>query len=358
MKKTNYKPAVVPTVLSQKSTLWSLVLIALFGALMWLYLSWSALAGARERLAEPVASSVSTEYFTVDIPPGWQEYSVDGPSIAIWRDRGGELPILHFLAERDEGFSYHALDTNPAIVLRAIDEDIESENIPMLPKTLSLVSRGMGVFTVKPGISAVRVLFDFDTAPFCGAAVVFYSGDVRYVIWSVWPEDDGKVASEIRSYLDGLFDALQIPEFRESIDRPVVDSGKLTAELNERTHLQIGREMALWKLFSARAEAEPDAALLPALKHYREALRLLSTIRQERLALASDDFALYGSLLEKRRRAVDEWFVVLDKAVAMQDWKRAREQAQWIMSHATLTGERADVRRASETLAGIPKDVD
>ena len=72
---------------------------------------------------------------------------------------------------------------------------------------------------------------------------------------------------------------------------------------------------------------------------------------QERIALASDDFKLYQRLLDKRRRDVAEWFVVLDKAVAMGDWEHARKQAKWIMSHATLTGERADVRRAADILA-------
>ena len=90
---------------------------------------------------------------------------------------------------------------------------------------------------------------------------------------------------------------------------------------------------------------------MPALQHYREALRLLSSIRQERNALASDDFKLYQRLLEERRKDVDEWFVILDKAVAMGDWDKARQQAKWIMSHATLTGERVDVRRAADILA-------
>ena len=134
-------------------------------------------------------------------------------------------------------------------------------------------------------------------------------------------------------------------------DRPVVDSGTFTAELNAATHLQVGRETALWRLFAARAEAEPETALVPALQHYREALRLLSSIRQERNALASDDFKLYQRLLEERRKDVDEWFVILDKAVAMGDWDKARQQAKWIMSHATLTGERVDVRRAADILA-------
>ena len=148
-----------------------------------------------------------------------------------------------------------------------------------------------------------------------------------------------------------MLEDFDIPERREYIDRPVVDSGKLTSSMNADTLRQVQREMALWRLFAARAEAEPDAALLPALQHYREGLRLLSSIRQERIALSSDDFKLYQRLLDKRRVDVNEWFVVLDKAVAMRDWDRARRQARWIMSHATLIGERADVRRAADVLA-------
>ena len=82
----------------------------------------------------------------------------------------------------------------------------------------------------------------------------------------------------------------------------------------------------------------------------------MSSIRQERLALASEDFALFERFLKERRRRVNEWFVVLDKAMAMGDWEKARSQVDWIVQHATLTGERVDVRRAMETKAKIPPE--
>ena len=62
------------------------------------------------------------------------------------------------------------------------------------------------------------------------------------------------------------------------------------------------------------------------------------------------------AFLERRRRDVEEWFVVLDKAMAMRDWDAARSQAKWIIDHATLTGERIDARRASDALAKIPEE--
>ncbi len=356
MKNTHPKPAVVPTVLSQKGALWTLVLVALFGALMWLYMSWSALAAARERLSEPVSTTVKMPHFTITTPLGWEEWSKTADELAVWRRKDADLPILHFLSERDEGFAYHALDVNPAVLLRIIDEDIGSERIPCLPGTLALVSKGVALFTVRPGVNGVRVDFDFDTAPFSGEAAIFYSGDVRYVVWAIWPENDFEAEDELRAYMLRLFDVMEFPDTRESIDRPVVNSGHLTAEQNERVHQQVGRELALWRLFADRVEAGTSAALLPALKHYREALRLLSSIRQERLALASEDFKRYLAFLERRRREVDEWFVVLDKAMAMRDWETARSQAEWIIGHATLTGERVDARRASDALAKIPEE--
>ena len=354
MQKTNPKPAVVPTVLSQKGIFWTLILVALFGAFLWLYTAWSGLARARARLGEPVPTTVSAAFFDVTPPLGWEEYSVDGSAVAVWRQKGAALPILHFLAERDPAFAYHALDVNPAILLRTIDEDIAGERLPGIPDKLSLVSKGVATFTVKPGVSGVKIVYDFDTAPFAGEAAIFYAGDIRYVIWSVWRDGDAAVEAEIRAFMSRLFDVFKTPDLRESIDR----SGRLTAEMNARAHQQVDRELALWRLFAARVDAGESASLLPALRHYREALRLLSSIRQERVALATADFARYGRLLERRRRDVEEWFVVLDKAMAMRDWQTARAQAKWIVAHATLTGERVDARRASDALAQMPADGD
>ena len=216
---------------------------------------------------------------------------------------------------------------------------------------------GLERLTVRPGVTAVRMLFD--VSEFEGEAMVFYAGEVRYVLWGLWRDGDAPVADEIHRFFRRLFEDFDIPEMRESIDRPVVDSSKFTARQNAATHLQVGREMALWRLFAARAEAEPETALLPALQHYREALRLLSSIRQESVALSSEDFTLYQHLLKERSKDVEEWFVILDKAVAMGDWDKARRQAKWIMSHATLMGERVDVRRAADILATkIPPEDD
>ena len=349
MQKNSLKPVLVPTAYSARVALWSVSLVVLFGALLWMYCAWSALEKSREKLSDPVQKVVETPLFTVRLPLGWEAYSQDGNTLAVFRTKGKDIPIIFLLAETDPGFPYHALDVNPAIVFHIVEEDILAEHLDGIPDELPMKVIGLERLTVRSGITAVRLLFDIRDCD--GEAMVFYAGDVRYVLWALWPDGDAQTASEVHAFFRRLFEDFDIPEKRESIDRPVVDSGTFTAELNAATHLQVGRETALWRLFAARAEAEPETALVPALQHYREALRLLSSIRQERNALASDDFKLYQRLLEERRKDVDEWFVILDKAVAMGDWDKARQQAKWIMSHATLTGERVDVRRAADILA-------
>ena len=349
MQNENFKPVLVPTMHSMRVALLSCAMAALFGALMWEYVAWGDLAKARAKLSEPVQKVVEAPLFTVRLPLGWEAYSQNGNALAIFARKGEDIPIIFLFAERDPGFPYHALDVNPSIVFHIVAEDIVAERVAGLPDELPMKIVGIERFTVRPGVTAVRMLFDLGV--YDAEAVMFYSSDVRYVMWGIHRDGDAKSAGDISRFFQRLFEDFDIPEMRESIDRPVVNSAQFTAELNAATHLQVEREMALWRLFAARADAEPETALLPALKHYREAIRLLSSIRQERTALATEDFKLYKRLLEERRKDVDEWFVVLDKLVAMRDWEKARAQAKWIMSHATLTGERMDVRRAADMLS-------
>ena len=349
MQKTNFKPIVVPTIYSSRVVLWSLALVALAGALMWAYVSFDALIGARRRLNAPVETRVKMPLYSVGLPLRWEAYSKDGDALVVFRHEESDIPLICFEAQRDPGYPYHALDLNPAIALKIVEDEMADTQVRGVPEGLTMTSLGAEQITVKPGIAALHLLFD--ASDHDGEALIFYAGDVRYVLWSLWSDDDTDAPAEIHRFFRHLFENFDIPEMRESIDRPVVNSGELTADVNAATHLRISRELALWRLFASRVEAEPEVALLPALQHYREVLRLLASIRQERIALASDDFKLYLQLLDKRRREVAEWFVVLDKAVAMRDWHKARQQAEWIMAHATLTGERVDVRRASDILA-------
>lgn len=348
MPKDQHKPVLVPTIHSLRTVLWSLALVAVAGALVWTYLAWGNLRKAKEKLDDPVETVVEMPLLTVTLPPRWEAYARDGDTLFAFRRAGRDIPVIFFEAKRDPSYAYHATDVNPAIALKSVEEDIDAVALSDKPEYLSLEIVGSEQLTVKPGVTAVHLLFGSDE--FGGAALIFFSGDVRYAMWSLCRTGDREAREEVRQYFLRLFENLSIPDMREPIDRPIINSALLTAETNADTHRRVERETALWRMFAVRAATEPEAALLPALQHYREALQLLSSIRQERIALASEDFQLYRKLLDQRKRDVDEWFVVLDKAVAMRDWPKARKQAKWIMAHATLTGERLDVRRAADIL--------
>ena len=344
----NAKPTQVPTLHAARTALWCLVYLLAFGVLYWVYTTHGKLEAARAQLHEARPTPVATPLFKAQIPAGWAEYAVSGTEVTARRKKGQGLPVLHISAERDAAYAYRALDLNQAVVLRVLDDMIARENIAELKGDTVLEGIGSERIVVMPGIDAMHLLFDCQA--YEGEALLFFAGEVRYVIWGIWQDGDLTIRREIGGFIRRLFEEFEIPEMREAIDRPVMHSGQLSPEVNAAAYEQIGRELALWKLFAARAEREPDTALLPALQHFREALRLLASIRQERMVLASDDFKLYEKLLKERRKDVDEWFVILDKLVAMRDWEKARRQAKWIQKHATLTGERIDVRRATEIL--------
>ena len=349
MQKNINKPVLVPTAYSSRTALFTAALVVLFGALLWDYCAWSDLRKADERLREPVQKSVETPLYTVRLPLGWEAYARDGSSLAVFRRKGEDIPVIFCHAEKKESFTFHALDMNPLVVFHKVEESILAARIAGMPEVLPVKVVGTELLTVRPGVSAVRMLFD--VAELDGEAMLFYAGDVRYVIWALWDDADEESGEAVHRFFRRIFDGFSIPEPLELIDRPVVHSGRFTAEQNSETLKQVAREIALWRMFAARAETEPETALLSAILHYREALRLLSSIRQENVELGSEDFKLFKRLREQRRREVGEWFVVLDKAVAMKDWAKARSQAQWIVSHATLNGERPDVRRAADILA-------
>ena len=69
------------------------------------------------------------------------------------------LPIIFLLAEKDPGFSYHALDLNPAIVFHLVEEDILAEHLSGLPDELPMRLIGSEQLTVRPGITAMHLLF-------------------------------------------------------------------------------------------------------------------------------------------------------------------------------------------------------
>lgn len=351
--KMKVKPAIVPTLVSARAAVWSSVLIALFLALVSLNLARIRAREAEASYRRPVETPISGSGLATSVPRGWKAYRALQEEVCMYKRLEGGFPQIEIEVQIDSRFTYCALDQNPVIIARRIAEELREE-APEKWANPTVVISGTEIVPVKPGIAGVH--FAFFVEEFRGEGLFFYVGDRKYLIWGIASEEDAVARDEIHDYISRPFSTLVLPDLREDIDRPVVHSGRLTAADNRRVLEAADREFAMWELFSERAASEPASALLPAIQHFREALRLLATIRQEASLLGKPDFANYRKLCEIRQRTVKEWFVMLDKYKSMGDVERVRSQAKFICDHATLQGEAQDARRAIDVLMELGKD--
>ena len=212
MQKNSNKPVLVPTAYSSRAALWTLALLVVFGALLWDYCAWSALSKSSAKLKEPVQETVKMPLYTVRLPLGWETYAKDGDALAVFRRKGEDVPLVFCFAERGEGFAFHALDVNPIIVFHIVEEDIRAAHIDGMPDPMPMKVVGTELLTVRPGISAVRMLFDIGERN--GEAMVFYAGDVRYVLWGLWLDEDLESAQDVHLFFRRIFDSFEMPERR------------------------------------------------------------------------------------------------------------------------------------------------
>lgn len=346
------KPVIVPTLMSSRTTIWCFVLLGFFIALLLVYNRYDACREAEAELRRPVVTTVKTEKFEMPMPPGWKVWASDGDSALLKRSAGQTVPYIEIVANSSPALAYRALDENKALLLMHIHDRVSRTGLVSTNFVNGAVEvLGSDVTPVKPGLSAVKMIIDVGSHT--GSAVAFYTGDTVYMIHGVAADDDESGQAEIRSFIDHLGDDAVLPDYREFFERPVIDSSAITSEIIAEMLAKNERELALWKLFASRVEQEPDAALLPAIIHFREALKAMASIRREYQLLNSEDFARYRSFLDIRKANVREWFVKLDKQMAMKDVEGACEQARFIIAHATLVDESLERRYASEKLAEL-----
>lgn len=349
--KKNLKPALVPTLLSMRVIVWSAVLVVLFFAVLALYFARTASRDNRRAYAQPVATSVSAPGITITMPSGWKAYTRDDDEIRLFKSRPESRPLIEVRVDRDASFRYQALDLNQALLARILFQQLAAENWKDGQNGVNL--HGLELVRVEPGIEGVRFAFSFGKTS--GYALLCLSGDRRYLVWGAADHVDEESILEIRDFIQFPLRSFQLPEKSESFARPVVRSGLLTAENNRKVLEEVGREMAMWQLFSGRAETEPAASLLPAISHFRKALWLLSSIRQESGLVNSQHFRTYERLLDVRRQMISEWFVLLDKCQATGDIEGAKRQAAYIAEHATLDGEAHEAQLANDRLKQLER---
>lgn len=354
MENINVKPALVPTLYSARVAVWGFIYLLAFGLAVFVYDLYGKIETCKKELNEPQKTAVATSLFKMEIPAGWKSYLKNDNSVVAFKKAYHTYPVISVSAIRSEDFEYHALDLNQTIGASTIANSMEEIANGALEFDTAFTPIGSEAITVKPGVSALRILLSSDTR--AGEALLFFVGDVRYLIWGFAESSDKTSKKEISLFMKHVFDNLDIPELSEHFNRPIVHSGRITSEMNEEVRAHAEREFALWKLFSERVAQEPETAILPAILHYRSYLELLSSVRQERLAMGTDDFKLYNEYLARRKASVSEWFVKLDKLVAMKDKKGAKKQAKWIVKHATLYGELADRRKAAKVLESLEQE--
>lgn len=344
------KPQIVPTLISSGVVVWSAVLLLLFVAVLMLYSSFVALQRVKGDLTKPVLTTIVTEAGKITAPAGWEAYANDDENVVIFRHRGSGFPLIRVLSTQDSKNLYHALDVNSALLVRRI-----ATSVVQLAGTNSVIPAvklsGSEIVTVKPGVSAVH--FTFSTDEVRGEGLYFFLGDRRYLAWGMALENDVESCRDIQWFMNRPQNSLALPDLPEDIERPTVDSSKQTAESNRQTLDEVNRELALWRLFAERAKTEPIASLLPAINHFREAVQLLSSIRQENGIISGEDYERYLALKDQRAKIVSEWFVRLEKFRAMKDVEGAKNQAQFIADHLTLKGEGPLARQARDILAEI-----
>lgn len=349
------KPSIIPTFVSSRNLVWSSVLVALFLACLFLHFSRLRAIAAAAEYAKPVGGTITACGLSVQIPDGWQTYSVTNGVITLTKNRDTRVPFIEVNITESDNNLFRALDCNPSLVERHLYGEFVDSGLKEVNGEPIVALQGSEVIPVRAGVSGLRFLYDIESTAktYVGSGVRFNYGTRDFFVWGIADSSDAVSEAEIRRFTTRTFETLHLPAAAEEIERPVIHSGHLTAESNRKTLNEAERELAMWRLFSERAESEPAAALLPAIRHFREAIRLLASIRQETGLIASKDYSLYRELMARRSEEVRAWFVLLDKHRAMGDREAAKQQATYIRDHATLMGEANDARRAADELNRI-----
>lgn len=344
------KPVIVPNAVSLGGILWTGVLVVYFLAALAVYTQWGRLEAVRAELARPVETLVGNADFSTTVPAGWNCYQTGTNVVAFYKGEPRTAPMILVTARRDPANAYRALDLNPALAVRQISALLETV-LKNREKAFSLEVVDVDLVNVKPGTPATKAFFILSYER--GRAYCFYRGDIRYFVLGLWPNEDADARTEVCSRIDHIFERFEFPETVERITRPVVNSAEQPVGEHTRILKLVAREKALWKLYAGRVATEPEAALMPAIEHFRKAVELLSSLREERQLLDADDYKLYDAFLKRRAALVSEWFVLLEKYRAMGDRNAARGQAEFILRRATLEEEALDRRRAGACLAEL-----
>ncbi len=338
------RPTLPFTLHGQRRLIAGVLLVAAFLLALLIYLQWGHIRDLRAELAQPLPYTLVSDRLTVSPDPAWGAFATIGDDrptrfllFTEHPDGTGALAVLQ--TTRDPGLAARALDLSPAVLATKLTASHAAIG-------RSQPVRLLGVETRPHAAGVVAAHFFFDAEDDHGEGILFYVDDVEYLFWG---HRGGEGSPALAPFFAAVGGAVTLPEgLRDDFARPVIDSNALTFEQTRAIAEEAERERAAARTAADRAD------LVPALVHYRKALSLLSSIREEDILLDSPEADRFQALAEERRRQVDDWFAKLDRAHGMGDTEAARTQAAFIRDNATLEGEAPDRLRAEAILRALP----
>lgn len=344
--KQSDKLVILPSLQTTGTVVWSTVLIALFFAILAVYSAMERYANARADALKQKPTPIETRYYKTKVPAGWARYALDGDNLLMQKDAKKNLPLVFHVCRRDDANAYRALDSNPALVAKTLSSQIVAFGAAPSPSAVKIVATD---FTrVDPGVNAVRALVEAEHNS--GVAYLFILDDVEHIVCGIWDYDDNQSSREIHDIFNHIFDRVDFRPYVQRFERPTVNSAEMTVDEHRNILTEARSEGALCRMFAARADKEKDA-IKPAIVHFRNLLRLLSSVREESRIVGTEHFETYLDFLARRQQMVGEWFLLLDKYRSIGDMDGAIRQADFIMRHATLEDEVLECRRASRIAA-------
>ncbi len=339
------RPTLPFTLHGQRRLIAGVLLVAAFLLALLIYLQWCRVRDLRAELARPLPYTLVDDRLTVSPAPAWGAYAAiggDRPTrLLIFRehpDGSGALAVLQ--TTRAPALAARALDLSPAVLATKLT----ASHTAAIGRTQPV--RLLGVETRPHAAGVVAAHFFFDAEDDHGEGILFYVDDVEYLFWG---HRGGEHSPALAPFFAAVGGAVTLPEgLRDTFDRPIIDSNTFTFAQARAIAEEAERERAAARTAADRAD------LVPALDHYRKALRLLASIREEDLLLASPETDRFQALAEDRRSQLDGWFARLDRALGMGDTEAARTQAAFIRDNATLEGEAPDRLRAEAVLRALP----
>ena len=342
----NEKPVLVPSLASAGGLAWSAVLVAAFLAFLAVYAAVDNLIAAHRIRATARPTAVRTPFYATQVPAGWAFFALDGNDLRMYKDEIGQAPVVCYSVRQDEEFRYRALDLNPALMARRLTEHLVALGLSNESNETARVI-ATDVVQVDPNVSAVRA--QFECGRLAGESLYFILDDVAYQVMGLWNWSDRASGSEIRRRLEHIFDVDDLLAWKMVYQRPVINSASLTASEHQHVHELAGNERAMWELFAARSETEPES-VLPAIVHFRKLILLLASIREEQELCGSEEFARYQKLLEAREAERTSWKLLLDKYQNLGDFDKAIRQAKYIVANAVLEDEAELRQRTSRVM--------